>query len=127
MIGHQQAATGITGLKTTLQPAPEGAEGAPTVVVSAMAGQENGKELEEVTKAQNPAAGETEAPELTDGEAKKDNTGEGDDDGDEEPISMKFPLKDGWQKILLYLISFPLMAPLYVTLPDTKDKSSKPV
>ena len=54
---------------------------------------------------------------------KKENDEENEDE--EEPIDMSFPLKGGWQKIVLYLVSFPIMAPLYVTLPDTKDKSSK--
>ena len=39
MIGHQQAATGINALKSTLQ---EGEEAVPPVM------QENGKEMEEV-------------------------------------------------------------------------------
>ena len=53
---------------------------------------------------------------------------EGDDDEeDEEPIDMKFPTGENanWKKILIYIVSFPLMAPMYITLPDTRDKSSK--
>ena len=61
----------------------------------------------------------------TDNAEKK--TSEGDDDEEEEPIDMKFPTGENanWKKILIYLVSFPLMAPMYITLPDTRDKSSK--
>merc|ERR1739848_775467 len=54
-------------------------------------------------------------------------TSEGDDDEEEEPIDMKFPTGENanWKKILIYLVSFPLMAPMYITLPDTRDKSKK--
>ena len=38
---------------------------------------------------------------------------------------MTFPKDKGWKAILVYLISFPIMAPLWLTLPDTKNKSSK--
>ena len=144
MIGHQQAATGITGLKTTLQ--PEGAtdeNGSAAVVMAGAAennagAQENGDTLtaDDAPKITNPAlAGISEvsmpaaavnsdglgAPaDNNEGDEKKEDEEEG-----EEPIDMSFPSDQGWQKILLYLFSFPLMAPLYVTLPDTKDKSSK--
>ena len=144
MIGHQQAATGITGLKTTLQ--LEGASednGTAAVVIAGAAennvgAQENGDTVtaDDAPKITNPAlAGISEvstpaaavnndglgAPaDNNEGDEKKEDEEEG-----EEPIDMSFPRDEGWQKILLYLISFPLMAPLYVTLPDTKDKSSK--
>jgi hypothetical protein len=36
---------------------------------------------------------------------------------------MSFPKEGGWKKIV-YLISFPIMAPLFITLPDTKKKES---
>ena len=55
---------------------------------------------------------------------KKKEDGEEEEEEDE-PIDMSFPIKEGWQKILLYIISFPIMAPLYLTLPDTKNKKSK--
>ena len=38
---------------------------------------------------------------------------------------MSFPKEGGWKKIVVYLISFPIMAPLFYTLPDTKNKESK--
>ena len=57
-------------------------------------------------------------------ENNEDNK-KGEEEEEEPPIDMTFPAKDGWQKILLYLISFPIMAPLYVTLPDTKNRASK--
>ena len=52
---------------------------------------------------------------------------DGDDDlgGDEEPIDMSFPRGQGCVKISVYLVSFPIMAPLYLTLPDTKNPSSE--
>ena len=50
-------------------------------------------------------------------EKKPDDGGEGDDD----PINMAFPT-DSVGKAIIYIISFPLMAPLYLTLPDTRNK-----
>lgn len=50
---------------------------------------------------------------------------EGGDDEEEEPISMKFPVGEGWKKILVYLVSFPIMFPLWLTLPDTKNPASE--
>lgn len=38
---------------------------------------------------------------------------------------MSFPKGGGWTKIFVYLVSFPIMFPLYVTLPDTKNPASK--
>lgn len=125
MIGHQQAAAGITGLKTTLQ--PPGLEGE-----AGFEAQENGKEMNDVEmapKVTNPEAqastpGDQEPTEdKSEDPDKKENDEENEDE--EEPIDMSFPLKGGWQKIVLYLVSFPIMAPLYVTLPDTKDKSKR--
>ena len=57
------------------------------------------------------------------------NSKEGSEEGvgeeiDEEPIDMSFPSGGDWKKILLYLISFPIMFPLYYTLPDTKKPKS---
>ena len=43
---------------------------------------------------------------------------------EEDPIDMSFPMGQGWKKILVYIISFPIMFPLYITLPDTKDPKS---
>ena len=38
----------------------------------------------------------------------------------EPPIDMSFPT-DSAAKLVIYLLSFPLMAPLYITLPDMKN------
>jgi hypothetical protein len=38
----------------------------------------------------------------------------------EPPIDMSFPT-DSAAKLVIYLLSFPLMAPLYITLPDQKN------
>ena len=45
------------------------------------------------------------------------------EDGD--PIDMSFPKNGGWKQIVIYLLSFPIMFPLYVTLPDTKNPKSE--
>ena len=45
------------------------------------------------------------------------------DDGD--PIDMSFPKNGGWKQIVIYLLSFPIMFPLYITLPDTKNPKSE--
>ena len=45
------------------------------------------------------------------------------DDGD--PIDMSFPKDGGWKQIVIYILSFPIMFPLYITLPDTKNPKSK--
>ncbi len=63
----------------------------------------------------------------TEGGVVNANDGDGDnneEDG-EEPIDMRFPKDGGWKKITLYLISFPIMAPLFVTLPDTKNPKKR--
>ena len=132
MIGHQQAAGGLNALKTTLQ-APD-ASGDPAAVTAseanaASATQENGKEMEEVPKVNNPAleANEAvEAPEAT--EANGTANGEKDPEADEEdegPIDMSFPKNEGWKRILVYLVSFPIMGPLFITLPDTKNEKKR--
>lgn len=135
MIGHQQAATGITALKSTLQ------EGEEATQVT----QENGKEMEEVAeppKVNNPAleaeaAGDTTAvASVTENgtnngdapvEKPADNNVENnEEEGEgEDPIDMTFPAKDGWKAILVYIISFPIMGPLFITLPDTKNEKKK--
>ena len=48
-----------------------------------------------------------------------------DDDEAEQPIDMAFPKGSGWKAIVVYLISLPIMLPLYYTLPDTKNDKSK--
>ena len=58
-------------------------------------------------------------------DGKETNEEAGGEEGDEEPIDMSFPKGGDWKKILLYLISFPIMFPLYYTLPDTKKPKSK--
>ena len=141
MIGHQQAATGINALKSTLQ---EGEEAVPPVM------QENGKEMEEVSeqpppKVNNPAAalegGDTASSTAVNNtalnvEATENGTNNGDasnvekpdneekEEEGEDPIDMTFPAKDGWKAILVYIISFPIMGPLFITLPDTKNEKS---
>ena len=45
------------------------------------------------------------------------------DDGD--PIDMSFPKDGGWKQIVIYLFSFPIMFPLFLTLPDTKNPKSE--
>lgn len=148
MIGQHQTAAGISGLKTTLQP-KEGETAPTTTTTSAISAPaaENGidKEMEDmaapppkyedIVKAKeeqqapqhnNPAAlggGEGGDEAKTDEDGKKNEDGEGEEE--EEPIDMSFPKNESWQKILLYCISFPIMAPLYFTLPDTKNKSKK--
>ena len=54
-------------------------------------------------------------------------SGDTDTEDDVEPIDMKFPTGENanWKKILIYIISFPLMASMYINLPDTRDNSSK--
>merc|ERR1711953_1288716 len=138
MIGHQQAATGITALKSTLQ---EGEEATQVTQET----QENGKEMEEVAeppKVNNPAleaeaAGDTTAvASVTENgtnngdapvEKPADNNVENnEEEGEgEDPIDMTFPAKDGWKAILVYIISFPIMGPLFITLPDTKNEKKK--
>eukprot|EP00096_Caligus_rogercresseyi_P005369 TRINITY_DN2070_c0_g1_i1.p1 TRINITY_DN2070_c0_g1~~TRINITY_DN2070_c0_g1_i1.p1 ORF type:complete len:592 (+),score=119.10 TRINITY_DN2070_c0_g1_i1:479-2254(+) len=48
-----------------------------------------------------------------------------DEEEEDKPIDMSFPKDQGWKKILVYLISFPIMGPLFLTLPDTKDPKKK--
>ena len=48
---------------------------------------------------------------------------EEEDDGD--PIDMSFPKDGGWKQIVIYLFSFPIMFPLFITLPDTKNPKSE--
>jgi len=54
-------------------------------------------------------------------EKEKADEEAGDDEEDkEEPIDMSFPSDKDWKTILVYIISWPIMFPLYYTLPDTK-------
>jgi len=48
---------------------------------------------------------------------------EEEDDGD--PIDMSFPKDGGWKQIVIYLFSFPIMFPLFITLPDTKNPKKR--
>ena len=48
-------------------------------------------------------------------------TPEGEEENEEAPIDMTFP-KHSLLKRIVYIISFPLMAPLYLTLPDMRNK-----
>ncbi len=56
-------------------------------------------------------------------QADGEGGGDDDDDDNEDPIDMSFPKEP--KKMIVYLISFPIMAPLFYTLPDTKNKESK--
>jgi len=137
MIGHQQAATGITALKSTLQ---EGEEATQVTQET----QENGKEMEEVAeppKVNNPALEEAAGDTTAVASVTENGTNNGDapvekpadnnvenneEEGEgEDPIDMTFPAKDGWKAILVYIISFPIMGPLFITLPDTKNEKKK--
>ena len=42
-----------------------------------------------------------------------------------DPIDMSFPKGGGWKQIIIYLFSFPIMFPLFITLPDTKNPKSE--
>ena len=42
-----------------------------------------------------------------------------------DPIDMSFPKGGGWKQIIIYLFSFPIMFPLFITLPDTKNPNSE--
>jgi len=150
MIGHQQAhaaGQGITGLKTQLQLDSTGE-------ATVNGAQENNKDKSErssnnlgTQKVNNPTVNSDEdninlesnsnVEVLDHYSANKDNmvnqainSKEGSEEGvgeeiDEEPIDMSFPTGGDWKKILLYLISFPIMFPLYYTLPDTKKPKMK--
>ncbi|XP_059082290.1 sodium/potassium/calcium exchanger Nckx30C-like [Tigriopus californicus] len=41
------------------------------------------------------------------------------------PIDMSLPGSGDWKAIMFYVISFPIMAPLFITLPDTKNPSKR--
>ena len=58
---------------------------------------------------------------------KVDTTEEVNDEEDTgpSPIDMSFPTGQGCWKIFLYLISLPLMGPMYITLPDTRNPKCK--
>ena len=62
---------------------------------------------------------------IGDNKETEEDKDEDEKEEEEEPIDMTFPKDKGWKAILVYLISFPIMAPLWLTLPDTKNKSSK--
>ena len=66
-------------------------------------------------------------PKKDDNSAETEVVKDGNEDGEdgEEPIDMSFPRGGDWKKIVLYLISAPIMFPLYYTLPDTKKPKRK--
>jgi len=139
---------GITGLKTQLQLDP-------TADAPTNEAQENGKDESgddpDAPKVTNPAieadgdktvvkieeSNTAVDPDPGNDETKKEQTAEeekaekktaeeaGDDEEENEPIDMSFPKGEGWKKILVYLISWPIMFPLYYTLPDTKKPNLK--
>lgn len=134
---------GITGLKTQLQLDSTGD-------ATANEAQENGKDDSandtDAPKVTNPAVESDEEktakvvieenntsadPDSENEKSKKDevtvevkdgkeNAEQAVDDEDDGPIDMSFPKDGDWKKILVYLISWPIMFPLYYTLPDTK-------
>lgn len=99
--------------------------------------QNNGKEMGPLTDDEAPKVNNSEATlknpdnggdnDTTDNAGEKKASEDDDDEEEEEPIDMKFPTGENanWKKILIYIASFPLMAPMYITLPDTRDKSKK--
>lgn len=107
MIGDQaQIGGGISQLKTHLQDQDGSINfaktpSADTELMNISNGDEKNKEIEETN-------------------AEEDEEQEGED-----PIDMSFPMKGGWKAILVYLISFPIMFPLFLTLPDTKNPAKR--
>ena len=71
--------------------------------------------------------GETSHYSLLQGSVTVDTTEEVSDEEDTgpSPIDMSFPTGQGCWKIFLYLISLPLMGPMYITLPDTRNPKCK--
>jgi len=84
--------------------------------------EENNTSTEELEK--NDKSKKDEIADL-EGAGKETTEEAGDDEGDEEPVDMSFPKDGDWKRILIYLISFPIMFPLYYTLPDTKKPNLK--
>lgn len=136
---------GITGLKTQLQldstgeaTANETQENgkddsgndpdAPKVINPAAVDSDGDKTTTVVINEENntsddpDSANDKSKKEEIEGEEKEKADEEaGDDEEDkEEPIDMSFPRGKDWKTILVYLISWPIMFPLYYTLPDTK-------
>lgn len=138
MMGSQPGATGIGKLKSQL------AGSAATDVSVATAkdgvnGTSKEMELKETnTEAATPKqhnneafaeSGNTAEAAAAAGKRESVSGGGGDDDDDEEekPIDLSFPkgAERNWKSILVYLISLPIMAPLFFTLPDTKNEKKK--
>ena len=124
MIG-ETAPGGISQLKTHLQETEvnvdavnNGAEGSGTGN-AASATANAGSAIDDVCV---KSAGENEE---NGGGAGAEGGGGEEEDDDDAPIDMSFPSGGGWKKIVIYLVSFPIMFPLYLTLPDTKDPKSK--
>ena len=148
MIGEEAAMVGgISQLKTHLQETEGAASGdqqngskqyaeSELMVVNKQATTSDGEAANGADANAAEAGGDAEAA----GQAKQGEEGE-------DPIDMSFPKEGGWKTILVYLVrqttpalvrlhqsphpffflqvSFPIMAPLYVTLPDTKNPDSK--
>lgn len=144
---------GITGLKTQLQldstgeaTANETQENgkddagndpdAPKVINPAAVDSEGDKATttvvinEENNTSDDPdSANDKSKKEEIEGEEKadKETAEEAGDDEEEpaEPIDMSFPKDKDWKTIVVYLVSWPIMFPLYYTLPDTKKEHLK--
>merc|ERR1711971_1103773 len=107
---------GITGLKTQLQLDSTGE-------ATANETQENGKDDSgndpDAPKVINPAAVDSDGDKTTTVVINEENNTSDDPDSandkskKEEPIDMSFPSDKDWKTILVYLISWPIMFPLY--------------
>lgn len=116
MIGGPQPSGGMEGLKSQLKSgsAEAGAEGSNGVTEGESV--EGGDDKEKkVLQHNNPNMFDGSVH--PSGEAAKP---EGDEEEEDAPIDMSFPT-DSPAKMIIYILSFPLMAPLYITLPDTKN------
>ena len=98
-------------------PAADGSENTPAAVVIVENNTEGATDANDKTKKADDNLPET--------EVVKDGNAGGEDEDAEEPIDMSFPRGGDWKKIVLYLISAPIMFPLYYTLPDTKKPKRK--
>jgi len=109
MIGGPQPSGGMEGLKSQLKSgSAEAGENGVTEGEAVEGGDEKEKK---VMQHNNPAMVHPS------GEAAKP---EGEEDEEDLPIDMSFPT-DSPARMIIYILSFPLMAPLYITLPDTKN------
>jgi len=107
---------GMEGLKSQLR---QGNADSPAGENGVTEGQEGDDQKDKELQHNNPnmfPAGGTVHP--SGGETAK---AEGEEEDEEPPIDMSFPGFSSPGKLVLYIVSFPLMAPLYITLPDMKN------